>query len=162
MGNMSFAPPIASVQEFYAHALAIEHEAEERYTELAVYFDDRGETVLAGLCRNLAVHEGEHYRELLDACAHMKLPEIAPGEYRWLEGGAPESAAREFVYRVARPRDLLEIALQAELRARDYFVWIARSALSEEVRELAAVMAAEELQHVRWVRDALEYHRATA
>ena len=45
---------IASVEEFYAHALAIEREAMERYDEFGAWFAARDEDVLAGLCWNLA------------------------------------------------------------------------------------------------------------
>jgi rubrerythrin len=56
---------------------------------------------------------------------------------------------------------LLEIALAAEWRAREFFVGIARTSPNLAVRELASVMAAEETEHVQWVRKALEYHNAT-
>ena len=46
--------PIASVQEFYAHALAIEREAAKCYREFQEHFTGRGEEVLAGLCGKLA------------------------------------------------------------------------------------------------------------
>ena len=147
-----------TVEEFYAHALAIEREASERYGEFAEHFERRGEPVLAGLCRNLASAEREHYENLKVACKSLSLPALAANEYVWLEGDAPESAARDAVYSVAEPRALLELALKAEVRARDFFVWVARTATSKAVKELAAIMAAEELDHVAWVRQALEYH----
>jgi rubrerythrin len=149
--------PIATVEVFYAHALAIEREAAERYGEFAAYFNDRGEEVLSGLCRNLASLERGHYHQLIRACEGLTLPVVADGEFQWLEGGAPESAARELFYRVSNPRQLLHIALDGETRARLFFVWVARSSPCNAVRELAAVMAAEESEHVRWVQDALEY-----
>ena len=154
--------PIDTVEEFYAHALAIEREAAERYAEFAAYFSDRGEEALAGLCSSLASVEREHFDGLAAACAALDLPAIGARRYRWLEADAPESMARDLVYRVATPRMLLEIALAAECRAREFFVEIARTAPSREVRELASVMAAEEAQHVQWVRDALDYRMATA
>ena len=154
--------PIATVEEFYAHALAIEREAAARYSEFAQHFEDRGEDVLAGLCHKLAGLELEHFRDLLAACGEMSLPAIAADEYRWLGTGSPEAPARELVFRVATPRHLLEIALKAEVRAREFFVWLARTAPTKAVRELAGVMAAEEMEHVGWVRQALEYHGATA
>jgi rubrerythrin len=140
----------------------MELEASERYAEFAETFAGRGEDVLSGLCRNLAAAEGEHFQELARACANLTLPAIPAADYRWLEAGAPETAARELLYRVATPRQLLEIALAAELRARAYFVWIVRTAPSLEVRQLASIMAAEEVEHVRWVRQALESHGAEA
>jgi len=153
--------PIATVEEFYAHALAIEREAAERYAEFAEHFDDRGEDTLAGLCRNLAALEREHFEELAAACRKMNLPAIALERYRWLDGASPEAPARELLYRIATPRHLLEIALAAEWRAREFFVGIARTAPTIAVRELASVMAAEEGEHVKWVRQALEYHVST-
>lgn len=154
-------PPIASIEEFYAHALAIEREAAERYVEFAAHFEDRGEEALAGLCRNLAALELEHYQELAAGCAGLSLPAIAADRYRWLEAQSPEAPAREMLYRIATPRQLLEIAGAAEWRAREFFVWIARTSPDVAVRQQASVMAAEETQHVQWVRQALEYHGAT-
>jgi len=155
------ARPIRSVEEFYAHALAIEREAADRYAEFFTWFDERGEDALAGLCRSLARIEGEHYQELLESCSNLKLPAIDAADYCWLDGGSPEAPAREVVYRVAKPQHLLEVALKAECRARDYFISIVRTSPARPVRELAAVMAAEERQHVQWVREALEYYGAT-
>lgn len=154
--------PIRTVEEFYAHALAIEREAAERYEEFAAHFEDRGEDALGGLCRNLAGLERSHYDDLSASCASLQLPAIAAEGYQWLEGDSPEAPAREMLYRIATPRHLLEIALAAEWRAREFFIGVARTAPSVPVRELAAVMAAEEMEHVKWVRQALEYHVATA
>jgi rubrerythrin len=148
---------ITTVEEFYAHALVIEREAAERYAEFAAYFTGHGEEVLAGLCRSLATLESEHHRQLERACEGLEIPVIAEGEYLWIDGAAPESAARELFYRAATPRQLLEIALGAEMRARAFFVGVARSSATKAVRELASIMAAEEAEHVGWVRDALEY-----
>jgi rubrerythrin len=155
-------PRISTVEEFYAHALAIEREAAERYDEFTAYFEDHGEDVLAGLCRNLADMERKHFEELATSSIGMTLPRIPKGLYGWLEGDSPEAPAREFVYRMAQPRHLMEIALAAEWRAREFFVGIARTSPTLAVRELASVMAAEEAEHVKWVRHALDYHVATA
>lgn len=162
-GIIAFMPaPIATVEEFYAHALAIEREAANRYTEFADYFAGRGDDVLEGLCRSLARLEHEHYRELVRVSEGLTLPAIEASAYRWLEGATPEAAAREALYRIASPRDLLAIALQAEIRARDFFRWIAASAPSRTVRQFASVMALEEEEHAGWVRQALEYGTAPA
>ncbi|HZO08365.1 MAG TPA: hypothetical protein VFC77_03225 [Myxococcota bacterium] len=150
--------PIAGVEEFYAHALAIEREAMERYAEFEEWFRDRGEEVLAGLCSNLAQMEAGHLRELELACRGLSLPTIDAGEHRWLEVGPPESMARELFYRVAAPRHLLEIALQAECNALSFFERVAQTTANPRVRALALELAAEEGEHVRWAAQALEYH----
>lgn len=152
--------PIGSVEEFYAHALAIEHEAVERYNEFKAWFEDRSEDVLAGLCRNLAELEARHLRDVERACVGLALPPIDASRYRWLEGGSPEAPARELFYRVAEPRHLLEIALDAERKALSFFEWVERTASEPHVRALAREMAAEEEEHVRWAARALEYQPA--
>jgi rubrerythrin len=146
------------VEEFYAHAIAIEREAMERYAEFEQWFRDKGEEVLAGLCANFAQMEAGHLRELESACRGMNLPTIAAGEHQWLEVVSPEAPARELFFRVAGPRHLLEIALQAEINALSYFEWVARETIDPSVRVLAEELAAEERQHVRWATQALEYH----
>ena len=149
---------IKGVEEFYAHAIAIEREAMERYAEFEAWFRDRGEEVLAGLCANIARMEAGHLRELVATCRGMRLPTIAAGEHTWLDVGSPEAPARELFYRVAQPRHLLEIALQAECNALSYFEWVARDTTDPSVRALAEELAGEEREHVRWATQALEYH----
>ena len=150
--------PMRGVEEFYAHALAIEREAMERYAEFEAWFRDRGEDVLAGLCANFSRMEAGHLRELEARTRGMRLPAIGAGEHQWLEAGPPEAPAREFFYRVAEPRHLLEIALQAEMNALSYFEWVAGESVDPRLRALAAELAAEERDHVKWAAQALEYH----
>jgi rubrerythrin len=150
--------PIRTVEEFYAHAIAIEREAAARYAEFVEWFDERGEEVLAGLCRTLARQESEHLTWLEEACRGVPLPRIDAGAYRWIEAGSPEAPAREVFYRVAEPRHLLEIALQAERNAVAFFDWVACSSPHPGVAALARQMRAEEARHVHWAAQALEYH----
>ena len=154
--------PIRAIAEFYAHALAIEREAAERYGEFAAWFDSKGEEVLAGLCRELAGMEHAHFLELARASSNLLLPDVNDAAYRWLPGGSPEVIAREDFMRVATARDLLRTALHAECRAVDFFDWVARTTPDDGVRLLAAEMAAEERQHVDWVLKAIEYRPANA
>jgi rubrerythrin len=152
--------PISSVEEFYAHALAIEYEAARSYRELKAHFADRGEEVLAGLCGNLAHFEQDHYELLVEQAKGLELPEIPLDRYRWLESKSPEAGEHEFIYRVATPRQLLEIALKAERGARRFFEWVAGTTTDATIHELAGEMAREESEHVQWVTRALDYVRA--
>ncbi len=151
---------IQTVEEFYAHALVIEREAAERYGEFALYFVDHGEDALAATCRKLASLERAHYHQLVNACVGIPLPGIEEGAYHWLSKESPEAPVRALFYRVAKPRQLLEIALGAELKARAFFVRVARTSSSPAVRELASIMAAEEVEHIGWVREALQSQAA--
>ncbi len=152
--------PINSVEEFYAHALAIEHEAAKSYRELKAHFADRGEEVLAGLCGNLAHFEQDHYELLLEQAKHLEIPSLPIDKYRWLETKSPEIEEHDFILRIATPRQLLEIALKAERSARRFFEWVAGTTTDPAIHELAVEMAREEAEHVQWVTRALDYVRA--
>ena len=149
---------VSGVPEFFAHALAIEREAVQRYREFEAYFTGRGDEVLAGLCHNLAVLEEQHLEALLKSCEGMELPAVSAMEHGWLTADHNEDAERAF-YRVVDARQLLEIALRSECNALGFFQWIATTSPDEAVRSLAHDMAIEEMDHVKWVRNAIEYHR---
>lgn len=152
---------IGSIEEFYAHALAIEHEAAERYREFRDWFRERDEDILADLCASIARMEAEHYQALLAGSRGLELPALEQGEHLWLEAGPPEAPARELFYRVAQPRHLLEIAFQGERNALAFFEWVERTTDDPQVRAAAREMAHEEELHVLWVGNVLEYHLAT-
>ncbi|HET9580970.1 MAG TPA: ferritin family protein [Usitatibacter sp.] len=153
--------PIDTLELFYAHAIAIEREAVERYEEFTTYFRDRGDDVLAGLCENMAREEQEHHRKLLRAARGLELPPIDARRYRWLDEGSPEAPARELFYRVTTARQLLEIALAGELAARRFFRWVTRTSRDPAVRAAARTLSHEEADHARWVMDALQYREPT-
>jgi rubrerythrin len=146
---------IRTAAELYSHAIAIEREAAERYAELAVHMADLGNDAVAGLFRRLAGFEAEHLDALLRRTDGVELPAPSAAEYRWLDAGAPETAARELIFRLMTPRHALEIALGAEQRAQEFFEHAFAIAADPAVRALAQEMAAEEREHVRLVEDLL-------
>lgn len=139
---------IRSAPELYAHAIAIEREAAERYRELAQQMADHGNEAVAGVFSRLAAEEAEHLKILQCRTDGVPIPELRADEYRWLDAGTPEVAARELVYRLMTPRIALEVALDAELRAQDFFDHVRRQAADPALRLLADEMAAEEREHV--------------
>ena len=141
-------PAIQSPAELYAHAIAIEREAAERYSELAERMDDEGRDELARVFGELARLEAEHLDTLERRTAGLALPEIPADRYRWLEHGAPETAPHDLVFRLMTPRQALAIALDAELRAQAFFEHVCVSAPDPALRALAREMAAEERSHV--------------
>ncbi len=151
------APPIKTLEEFLAHAIAIEHEAAQRYREFEVHFASRGDEVLVGMCRNLATLEGEHLASLVASSRDLNLPAIDDHDYRWLDGVSPEAPARELFFSVATRHDLLDVALRGEASAQRFFAWVARTSPVEAVRLLACEIAREEAQHVFWLKQALGY-----
>jgi rubrerythrin len=152
---MVLAIPVSTPNELYAHAIAIEREAAERYAEFAQHMADEGNDEVAKLFRMLAVFEAEHLETLQARTRGVKVPQIEPGEYAWLDAGAPETAAHDLVFRLLTPHQALEIALEAERRARDFFAEVKETATDPALRALAQEMAMEEAGHIAMVEQAL-------
>ena len=148
--------PLASVPELYAHAIAIEREAAERYAEFAERMEDLGNEATAEVFARLAGFEAEHLEALLRRTEGVVLPPLSKNDYRWLDAGAPETAARELVFRLMTPRQALAIALRAEQRAQAFFEQVLMSADDPALRGLAREMAAEETEHVVMLEKLLE------
>ena len=148
--------PISSAHELYAHAIAIEREAADRYSELAQRMSDLGNEDVAALFVTLGAVEAEHLRTLERRTKGVPIPELRLDQYRWLDAGAPETAAREFVYRFMTPRAALGIALAAEKRALAFFEHVFRTANDPALHGLAQEMAMEEREHVAMVERLLE------
>ncbi|HEY8252392.1 MAG TPA: ferritin family protein [Burkholderiales bacterium] len=148
--------PIRTAPELYAHAIAIEREAAERYAEFAERMNDLGNVALAELFGRLAEIEAEHLDSLLRRTRGVALPHPSTTAYQWLDAAAPETAARELVFRLMTPRHALEIALAGEKRAQAFFERVLITADDPALRALAREMAAEEQEHVRLVERLLE------
>jgi len=147
---------IRSAPELYAHAIAIEREAAERYAELASRMQDEGREDLGRVFQLLADMESEHLQTLEARTLDVALPAIAEGRYNWLDAGAPETAARELVFRLMTPRMALAIALDAELRAQAFFERVFMTCEDPALRALAREMAADEQEHVALLARILE------
>jgi rubrerythrin len=147
---------IESAPELYAHAIAIEREAAQRYSEFAERMADLGNDAVAEVFDRLAGFEAEHLETLLRRTEGVVLPESSAREYQWLDAAAPETAARELVFRLITPRQALAIALAAEKRAQAFFEGVFMSADDPALRGLAQEMAMEEQAHVIMVERLLE------
>ena len=146
-----------SALELYAHALAIEREATARYREFAAQMADRDQEALASLFLRLAALEQEHARQLEARTVGMTLPVIPDAAYRWLDAGAPETAAHEWIFRLLTPYDALRIALAGENRACRFFERMAAESDDDDLRALALEMAAEEREHAALLERALAH-----
>lgn len=151
------AQSVRSAPELYAHAIAIEREAAERYAEFAERMDDLGNEATAEVFSRLAGFEAEHLQVLLSRTRELALPQLSGEQYRWLDAGAPETAAREFVFRLLSPRQALGIALHAEQRAQAFFEQVLTTADDPALRALAREMAADEAEHARVLETLLEH-----
>jgi len=140
----------------YAHAMAIEREAVERYSEFAERMDDLGNESAAEIFATLARLEVEHLGELVARTAGANLPKLEPQQYAWLDNVAPETAARELVFRLMTPRHALELALAGEKRAVAFFEGVMLTTEDPMLRALARELAADEADHILMLEKLLE------
>ena len=154
---MSASQGIQTVQELYAHAMALEREAAERYAEFAQHMADEGNGAVAAIFQRLAALEGEHLQALRSRTDATQIPGVDEQGYRWLDEGAPNMAAHELLFRLMTPRQAIAIALDAERRARAFFEQATRSAPDPSLRALAQQMAAEENEHIAMLLDLMQH-----
>jgi rubrerythrin len=149
--------PIQTLDEFHAHALAIEREAAARYREFAAQMADHDKEELAALFAKLSRLEQEHADLIAQRIGDAKVAEVPAGAYRWLDAGAPETAAHDWIFRLLTPYDALRIALAGEERARDFFRGVAEGTDDAQLRAFALEMADEEVEHAARLERALAH-----
>ncbi len=141
----------------YAHALAVQYEAEVRYCEFATFMADYGNDAAADLFLRLTDFVAQRAFALAKRSMGIEIPVIDPAEYAWLDSGMPVAEARAFVYRLMTPRGALEIALHAQEQAKAYFERIQVESRNAGVRALASEFACEEQAHIDWISNALAH-----
>ena len=135
---------MSALDTFLSRALARECEAFNRYREFEAWFSDRSLPELASRCRSLATGHREKYAELGGGSAND------PSAAEWI---APE--ARELFYEMASPRQLLEVALDAELEALRFYEGAAAGDDSH-VRTCAEILAGNAVHSVGAVVAAID------
>ena len=139
----------------YAHAIAIEREAAQRYSDLGDAMAEQGQHSVAVMFFMLSSFEARHLRQLTRRTAGLVLPQL-DADYSWREGDAPETASFEACAAPMTPERALRLALHAEKRAKAFFEHAARLSKDPATRALAREMAEEEAEHIVLVQRALE------
>lgn len=138
-----------SVDEFMAHAWAMEAEAASRYAEFADQMEVHNNTEVAELFRKLARIEEKHRDQIAARMKWTQPPGV--GAYRWEGPEGPETGSTIELHYLMQPHHALKIALHNEQRAADFFARFASARVPADVRAEAAEMAEEEREHVRLV-----------
>jgi rubrerythrin len=135
-----------SLAELYAHSLAMEREAVQRFDELARYMRDTGTDHLAEEFERIAKEEREQYELIEGGTAERVLPSLLPWEYAWHYTGRPgEEAARRLP---GSPHEAIALALRVSRRAETFYSDVAENAPDTAVSAFAALMANDEQRHV--------------
>lgn len=149
-----------TVERFLAHAIALEREAARRYEELAAAMATEGNRELSLFFTRMAHYSRKHLAEAMARGGFRKLPPLAPHEFEWPEGTAPETAAWAGVDALMGPQQALALALDGERRGHAYYLAIASSTTDPELRAIAGEFADEEAEHVRELEKLAAAHAA--
>lgn len=138
---------IGSLEEMMAIATGMEHEAANRYEELAARMDGR-DTELARLFRSLAEMEREHEHGIGRWAVRegLPVPEAKTFSWRMPETFGDEAGVPLTAY------EALGIAVRNEERAFTFYAYLAALSEDDEVRSRAEALAREELEHVNQLR----------
>ena len=132
------------MNELYAHALAVELVASERFAELERYMRDAGLHHIADEFQSIGREEREQYEVLAIGTAGHELPKLSPWEYAAHFLG-PEAD----VVRVPRTaREALKLAIATERRTQNFYVDVAEHTDDDTMCAFAAEMAADESRHI--------------
>jgi rubrerythrin len=132
-------------------AILIEEEARERYEEFVDQMEIHHTPEAAGFFRDMAGNETKHGEQLAAKRSALfgKEPSRMNRSMLW-DVEAPEYAeARAFM----SAREAMEVALQSEIKAHDFFVNALRHVADPEVRTLFFELRDEELAHQELVKN---------
>jgi len=135
-----------SLPEFLAHAIALEHEAAERYLELADMMEAHRNDDVSRLFRDMVRYSRMHHDSIVERAGTIALPKLRSWEYRWRQ--PPEAGGEEAFDYTLDAFNALRYARENELRAMNYYTDVGLNSEDPEVRRLAAEFAAEENEHV--------------
>ena len=136
------------VEFFLAHAVQLERDAARRYEDLAEAMASAGNRELHTFFSRMAGFSRKHLAEASARAGFRDLPPLAPGEYEWPDGIAPETADWAGVDALMDPVDALRLALESERRGHAYYAMTAATSPDPEVRSFARLFAEEEQAHV--------------
>lgn len=144
--------PVPTLEDFMARAYAMELEAHERYAQFAEQLDTHNNREVAELFRKLSHIESLHAQRILEEMKWPSMPALPPA-YAWESPEGPETAPFDAVHYLMQPWHALQIALECEQRAQQYFEDIAAADVPPAVKTAALEMAGEEREHVQLIRD---------
>ena len=143
------------VAEFLQHAIKLEEEAANRFSDLTEIMKSYGNRESAAFFGKLAHFSRLHLAQAKARAGFHDLPEMKPEDYQWPDGESPEATSMEASHYLMESDYAIELALEGERSGFAFYDDIARSTDDPEIRAMAVEFAAEEAEHVaeleRWI-----------
>ncbi len=140
-----------TLPEFLAHAIALEHEAAERYLELADMMEAHRNDLVSALFRDMVHYSRLHHDSIVERASGVELPKLRSWQYRWSQPS--ETGGDEAFDVLLDAYNALRYARENEVRAMEYYSNVGLNSTDPEVRRMAAEFAAEETEHVHALDD---------
>jgi len=143
-----------NLQDALDLAILIEEEARERYLEFEKQVGGRYKGDAADVFKMMSESEAKHHTALV--AQRRRLFKAAPRrvDRSWFEDVEAPDRGKPRVF--MGPRQALEVALEAEEKAHDFFADALRRVKDPEVRKLFEELKAEEKQHQAYVKKAMK------
>ncbi len=161
MSSSATNPPVTSVAALYAIAHRIEMDAVERYTMLAEQMETHNNTTLTRVFQDLARAERLHADEIRRLAGSIGVDALQGPIGPW-KAESPEAVDLSAAHYRMSPHDALQMALDGERRALEFYQELAASKVDPTVKQLAETFAAEEREHVELCHRLLARHPSAA
>jgi rubrerythrin/ferredoxin len=146
---------IKSIEQFLAYSVSIEQEAADHFEELSAAMDACGNTAVADLFRKLGEYALLHLGEAKARAGDADLEPLMPGSHVWPDLETPERTALWAGDPDLSKRDALKAALEGEQGGYEFYLHVAETNRSPEIRKMAKEFVKEESEHVaileRWI-----------
>lgn len=155
MSHLKSEPPapVRTLEELFAIAHAMEHEAAARYAEIAERMADQGNPALADVFTRLSTDERGHLANVTNCSERLQGAAPDPALIRWrLPETFDDEGASTTDPRLLSAYRALAMAVRNEERAFAFWSYVAAQAGSPEIQHAAEAMAHEELGHVATLR----------
>lgn len=137
---MSYTLPV-----FLAHAIEMEHEAAERYLELADMMEAHNNVEVSKVFRDMNRYSILHRDSIKERAVSVDIPKLKSADFKWVT--PPEVTDDEVFDYMLDPYRALEYARENEQLAAQYYQSVADETTDDEVKTLATEFAEEEQEH---------------
>ena len=144
-------PKITSLADLFAVAYRIEADAVERYELLADQMETHNNPELVAVFRDLCRAEKIHRDEIQRLAGEIDVVTHARQLPCWDRGDSPEEVDLGAAHYMMTPWHALQMALEGEKRALDFFTSVMETTEDSQVKRLAEEFAEEEAEHVNLV-----------
>lgn len=150
---------LKTVEDFYAHALGLEHEFEERLSDLSGCMDGHNNPDAAKVFMQARVLHEVRIKQLEQHVAERVLPRIAPWDYIWHYSINLEVICMTSLHYLMTPLEALEMVEEKIEKAHDFYQQVVDRFDGNEIADAARFVLQDfelELAQFREWHDDLE------